>query len=63
MNDNTARLAAYRIADLHTQADAHRLAAEARPPRRELRTRVGWTLVELGLRLASTPNGTKPALA
>ena len=63
MNDNTARLAAHRIADLHAQADAHRLAAEAKPPRRELRTRVGWTLVELGLRLAAAPSGTKPALA
>ncbi|WP_405840549.1 hypothetical protein [Streptomyces sp. NBC_01518] len=57
------QLAQQHIAELHAQADAHRLAADARPPRRELRTRVGWTLVELGLRLASTPNGTKPALA
>jgi len=45
-----------RTADLRAQAEAHRLAAEARPPRQELRTRLGWTLVELGLRLAATPN-------
>lgn len=36
-------------------AEAHRLAAPApaRRPRRELRTRLGWTLVEVGLRLAT----------
>ncbi|WP_097274118.1 hypothetical protein [Streptomyces sp. TLI_55] len=48
-----------RAADLHAQAEAHRLATEAKP-RSELRTRVGWTLVELGLRLAADP---RPALA
>ncbi|WP_328682992.1 hypothetical protein [Streptomyces sp. NBC_00343] len=58
-----SQLAQQHIAELHAQADAHRLAAEAQPPRRELRTRLGWTLVELGLRLAATPGGTKPALA
>ena len=51
-----------RTAELQAQAEAHRLAAEAKRPR-ELRTRLGWTLVELGLRLAATPNGTKPAVA
>lgn len=61
MNGNTAQLATCHIADLHAQAHAHRLATEARPPRRELRTRVGWTLVELGLRLAAT--APKPAVA
>ncbi|MGW0879570.1 hypothetical protein [Streptomyces sp. NPDC002671] len=50
----TTQLAASHIADLHTQAAAHRLATEVKPPA-ELRARVGWTLVELGLRLASTP--------
>ncbi|WP_105974333.1 hypothetical protein [Streptomyces geranii] len=44
-----------RAADLRAEADAHRLAATAKPPARDLRTRVGWTLVELGLRLASAP--------
>lgn len=48
-----------RAADLHAQADAHRLATEARQPRR-LRARLGWTLVEIGLRLA-TP--AQPAVA
>ncbi|MFF5491996.1 hypothetical protein [Streptomyces aquilus] len=43
-----------RAADLRAQAEAHRLAGEAKPPR-ALRARVGWTLVELGLRLAATP--------
>ncbi|MGQ4430601.1 MULTISPECIES: hypothetical protein [unclassified Streptomyces] len=57
-----SQLAQQHIADLRAQADAHRLAAQARPPRRELRTRLGWTLVEIGLRLASAPAGTKPAL-
>jgi hypothetical protein len=53
-----------RAAELHAQAAAHRLATEARAPRQELRTRLGWTLVELGLRLAAgPPNGTKPAVA
>ncbi|MGW4871130.1 hypothetical protein [Streptomyces chartreusis] len=45
-----------RAADLHAQAEAHRLATAARP-NRDLRSRVGWTLVELGLRLA-TPRST-----
>jgi len=41
-----------RAAELHAQADAYRLASEAKPPRK-LRSRLGWTLVELGLRLAT----------
>jgi len=52
-----------RTAELQTQAEAHRLATEAKPPRPELRTRLGWTLVEVGLRLAATPNNPKPAVA
>ncbi|MFF7145469.1 MULTISPECIES: hypothetical protein [Streptomyces] len=43
-----------RAAELQAQADAHRLAVEARHPR-DLRQRLGWTLVEVGLRLASEP--------
>ncbi|WP_055527962.1 hypothetical protein [Streptomyces graminilatus] len=43
-----------RAADLHAEADAHRLALTARRPPKALRTRVGWTLVEVGLRLATT---------
>ncbi|MFE1315262.1 MULTISPECIES: hypothetical protein [unclassified Streptomyces] len=55
------QLAQHRAADLRAQAAAHRLATEAKPPV-ELRTRVGWTLVEVGLRLAATPKPT-PAVA
>jgi hypothetical protein len=43
-----------RAAELRAEADAYRLAAEARR-RRDLRTRLGWTLVEVGLRLATAP--------
>ncbi|WP_030603905.1 hypothetical protein [Streptomyces fulvoviolaceus] len=52
--DPETHLALHRIraAELRAQADAYRLAAEAEPPR-GLRTRLGWTLVELGLRLAT----------
>ncbi|MGW1617800.1 hypothetical protein [Streptomyces sp. NPDC002172] len=53
-----AQLAQHRITELHVQAEAHRLAKETRPER-ELRQRIGWTLVEVGLRLA-TPT---PAIA
>ncbi|MFF6981066.1 hypothetical protein ACFZAV_25990 [Streptomyces sp. NPDC008343] len=49
-----------RAADLRAQADAHRLAVRARQPRR-LRTRLGWTLVEIGLRLAAPPQPTVAA--
>jgi len=52
---------ALRAADLRADADAHRLALAAKLPARDLRTRVGWTLVEVGLRLASAP--PKPQLA
>ncbi|GLP72868.1 hypothetical protein TUSST3_94840 [Streptomyces sp. TUS-ST3] len=48
-----------RAADLRAEADAYRLAAEAKQPH-AIRTRLGWTLVEVGLRLASSP---RPALA
>ncbi|MFD8308118.1 hypothetical protein ACFV29_38175 [Streptomyces sp. NPDC059690] len=54
-----SHLAAHRTraAELHAEAAAHRLAAEA-VRSRDLRARLGWTLVEVGLRLA-TP---RPAL-
>ncbi|EGX58012.1 hypothetical protein SZN_19922 [Streptomyces zinciresistens K42] len=41
-----------RAADLRCAADLHSLAVTARSPR-TLRTRLGWTLVEVGLRLAA----------
>jgi hypothetical protein len=47
-----------RAADLRAEADAHRLAARAKRPY-AIRTRLGWTLVEVGLRLTST----RPVLA
>ncbi|GAA0330723.1 hypothetical protein ACKI1I_34750 [Streptomyces turgidiscabies] len=50
-----------RAAGLRADADAHRLALAAKRPAPDLRTRVGWTLVEVGLRLASAP--PKPRLA
>jgi hypothetical protein len=43
-----------RAAELRSQAAAHRLATEAKRPH-DLRIRLGWTLVEVGLRLASAP--------
>ncbi|AOR29855.1 hypothetical protein BFF78_01045 [Streptomyces fodineus] len=47
-----------RAAELRAEADAYRLAAAAAAAarhRRDLRTRLGWTLVEVGLRLAAAP--------
>ncbi|MFI0501733.1 hypothetical protein [Streptomyces albogriseolus] len=43
-----------RAAELRADADAYRLAASAVRPR-PLRTRLGWTLVDVGLRLATSP--------
>ncbi|MFG2452145.1 hypothetical protein [Streptomyces sp. M41(2017)] len=51
--DTGLQLHHLRAAELRAEADAYRLTAEARPHR--LRARVGWTLVEVGLRLASAP--------
>ncbi|MFD9494920.1 MULTISPECIES: hypothetical protein [unclassified Streptomyces] len=51
--DTQLQLHHLRAAELRAEADTYRLTAEARPHR--LRTRVGWTLVEVGLRLASAP--------
>ncbi|KPI17323.1 hypothetical protein OK074_8162 [Actinobacteria bacterium OK074] len=50
-----------RAAELRAQADAYRLTAGTRRSYR-LRTRLGWTLVEVGLRLAATAPRTAPAL-
>ncbi|MFF1546333.1 hypothetical protein [Streptomyces sp. NPDC058291] len=49
-----------RAAELRAEADAHRLAVAARLTGESanpagLRTRVGWALVEVGLRLAAAP--------
>ncbi|MFJ6851319.1 hypothetical protein ACIQM3_12390 [Streptomyces sp. NPDC091271] len=51
---------------LHTYraAELHREAAEFSPVRPGLRHRMGWTMVELGLRLAqSTPPPARAARA
>ncbi|MEV7978319.1 hypothetical protein [Streptomyces sp. NPDC086519] len=53
-----AQLARHHMTELRAQAESHRLAKKTRPER-ELRERIGWTLVEVGLRLASPP----PAVA
>ncbi|WP_460073378.1 hypothetical protein [Streptomyces sp. YKOK-I1] len=42
-----------RAAELHALAAAHRLATSAVGRPRALRARLGWTLVEVGLRLAT----------
>ncbi|MHC5903035.1 hypothetical protein ACVNF4_03840 [Streptomyces sp. S6] len=52
------RLHHQRTAELQAQATPHRLARTPTPP---LRVRAGWTLVELGLRLATTPR--RPAIS
>jgi hypothetical protein len=41
-----------RAAELRAEVDTYHVAALARR-RRDLRTRLGWTLVEVGLRLAA----------
>ncbi|MGM9444064.1 hypothetical protein ACTAF0_28015 [Streptomyces murinus] len=57
--DINAQLARQHRADLRARATAHHLATAVRPAT-ELRTRVGWTLVDLGLRLVSAP---RPSMA
>ncbi len=43
-----------RAAHLRNEADTYRLAKATRHPR-DLRTRLGWTLIEVGLRMATAP--------
>ncbi|MFG3287919.1 hypothetical protein ACGF3G_03790 [Streptomyces sp. NPDC048179] len=52
-------LAQHHMTDLHTQAQAYRLAKQTKPER-ELRNRIGWTLVEVGLRLAAPAPASAP---
>ncbi|MEV1077051.1 hypothetical protein AB0I98_02140 [Streptomyces sp. NPDC050211] len=52
-----------RAAELHAEAAAHRLASAAAKPGRPLRTRVGWTLVEVGLRLATPRPSPAPSVS
>nr|WTB31557.1 hypothetical protein OG781_20540 [Streptomyces sp. NBC_00830] len=44
-----------RSAEMQQYADEFRMAQSLRAPRKDLRTQLGWTLVELGLRVI--PNG------
>ncbi|MER5796319.1 hypothetical protein [Streptomyces sp. NPDC001980] len=53
------QLARHRMTELHAQAEDHRLAKAAKPER-ELRERIGWTLVEVGLRLATPTAAVAP---
>ncbi|MDH6221200.1 hypothetical protein [Streptomyces pseudovenezuelae] len=53
--DTYLQLHRIRAAELQAQAAEHHLALQAKRPR-DLRTRLGWTLVEVGLRLAAAPN-------
>ncbi|MFJ4688359.1 hypothetical protein ACIQNG_07310 [Streptomyces sp. NPDC091377] len=51
-----------RYTDLRLAAEGHRRAAEARRSHpAELRTRVGWTLVAIGLRLVTPPRTARMA--
>ncbi|MEV5983420.1 hypothetical protein AB0L85_00095 [Streptomyces sp. NPDC052051] len=59
ITDSRLALHHARATDLRAQADADRLAELVRQPR-DLRIRLGWTLVEVGLRMASAP---RPAAA
>ncbi|MEW2295961.1 hypothetical protein ABZ719_25190 [Streptomyces sp. NPDC006743] len=55
-----------RAAELHAEADADRLAGDVRQRRRQprdLRGRLGWTLVEVGLRLATATPAVPKAVA
>lgn len=57
-----------RAAELHAEADADRLAGDVRQRQRhrqprDLRGRLGWTLVEVGLRLATATPAVPKAVA
>ncbi|MEU7582770.1 hypothetical protein AB0B50_34915 [Streptomyces sp. NPDC041068] len=45
----------------HDRAEELRRAAPVRLPRPQLRTQLGWTLVELGLRLVSSSGPSRPS--
>jgi hypothetical protein len=47
-------LASRRPAELRSAANRARLGRACRRPRQPVRQRAGWTLVEIGLRLAGT---------
>ncbi|MER5278279.1 hypothetical protein ABT025_21345 [Streptomyces sp. NPDC002809] len=49
-----------RSAELRDRADAFRLAQRPVAPRKDLRTRLGWTMVELGLRVLPDRTALSP---
>lgn len=56
MNPHTLpALAQLRVAELHDLAAGSRRTVRDRVARPSLRVRTGWTLVDLGLRLAARP--------
>ncbi|MFJ4877846.1 hypothetical protein ACIP93_21890 [Streptomyces sp. NPDC088745] len=61
--DTFHRLHHARSADLRREAGTHRRAAEAQHPglpgHRDVRTQLGWALVELGLRLVRTADDAR----
>ncbi|GAA3769598.1 hypothetical protein ACFS5L_36575 [Streptomyces phyllanthi] len=61
--DPETHLALHRLraTELRDEADAYRLARAARRRSYGFRTRLGWTLVEVGLRLASAPRAVASA--
>ncbi|MBB5106407.1 hypothetical protein FHS40_005511 [Streptomyces spectabilis] len=42
-------------------AELRRATAPRRPPRAAFRTQLGWTMVELGLRLVSSSGPSRPS--
>ncbi|THA72324.1 hypothetical protein E6P78_03395 [Streptomyces sp. A0958] len=58
-------LALHRIrsAELHARADRFRLLTHRRPQRPALRARLGWTMVEMGLRLIPAGPARAPRTA
>ncbi|MBT2395606.1 hypothetical protein J7E89_06405 [Streptomyces sp. ISL-100] len=63
--DTHLRLHHQRATELHAQATeyARALRPDSRRALRALRTRLGWTMVELGLRLAQHPPAPSARIA
>jgi hypothetical protein len=57
------RVAHEHAADLHRSADQRRLARSTADGSATLRSRAGWTLVHVGLRLAAHPSAARSAAA
>lgn len=61
--DSYHYLARLRGAELRAEAAEFRLARAPRPARPGARTRLGWSLVELGLRVLPAPTPAAPRTA